>query len=145
MPGQNRKMITMPDMSETWDKEKFTGYVEVCYGPEQAPEVLALVERWIARGDGAAVYENADLSHPEAGWPQILSYGSSAAQLEPICGVCESPLDIRPDWMPDGHHWVHQGNSEGHEPLYPPARLPDIGGRINWRYQLVATYKEGRS
>lgn len=24
----------------------------------------------------------------------------------------------------------------------PPTTLPDIGGAINWRYQLVATYRE---
>lgn len=23
----------------------------------------------------------------------------------------------------------------------PPQKLPDIGGRVNWRYQLIGTYK----
>jgi hypothetical protein len=69
------------------------------------PEDFALIEhRWFNRGDGCAVYENADMGHPELGHLQFVSYGSSAAQLE---------MDE------------------------PPQRLPDIGNRINWRYQLI--------
>lgn len=71
-------------------------------------DAFALINRWLARGDGAAVYENHDLGHPEVGHVQITSYGSSAAQLE---------------------------TDE------PPSRLPDIGGQINWRYQLIGTYR----
>ena len=25
---------------------------------------------------------------------------------------------------------------------HPPQTLPDIGGAINWRYQLIGTYRE---
>jgi hypothetical protein len=39
--------------------------------------------------------------------------------------------------------WVHQDdNHEDHVPVYPPKQLPDIGSAINWRYQLIATYRE---
>jgi hypothetical protein len=72
------------------------------------PEHYDLVNRWLARGDGIAVYENADLGHPELGHRQFLSFGSTQAQIE---------------------------TNE------PPQRLPDIGNRINWRYQLVGIYK----
>lgn len=71
--------------------------------PEESRHI---VERWLGRGDGIAVYENQELGHPELGHKQFVSYGSSAAQLE---------------------------TDE------PPTILPDIGGRINWRYCLVAT------
>ena len=66
------------------------------------------VLKWLHRGDGIAVYENAELGHPEGGHKQFVSFGSSAAQLE----VDE-----------------------------PPARLPDIGSKINWRYRLVGTHR----
>lgn len=97
-------------MTETWDRERFRAYVTERY-EDQAPEVFALVDRWLARGDGAAVYENHDLGHPEMGAPKIVSYGSPAAQLE---------TDELPERLPDG--------------------LP--AGAINWRYQLIATYRE---
>lgn len=95
-------------MTESWDRERFHDFVSDEYG-DQAPETIVLVERWIARGDGAAVYRNHDLGHPDVGAPKIVSYGSPAAQLE---------------------------TDE------PPEQLPDIGGQINWRYRLVATYRE---
>lgn len=98
-------------MAATWSREQLTAYVQEWYGEPQAATVLRLIERWLERGDGAAVYENHDLGHPEVGEPQITSFGSQAAQLE---------------------------TDE------PPQRMPDIGGRINWRYQLVATCREAR-
>jgi hypothetical protein len=93
---------------EQWTREQFKAYVERQY-EDQAPEVIAQVGRWLDRGDGAAVYENHDLGHPEAGAPKIASFGSPAAQLE---------------------------TDE------PPEQLPDIGNAINWRYRLIATYRE---
>jgi hypothetical protein len=66
------------------------------------------VNVWLERGDGIAVYQNADLSHPMVGEIKLVSFGSDAAMLET--------------------------ND-------PPMRLPDIGNEINWRYQLIATYK----
>lgn len=43
---------------------------------------IPIVNRWLERGDGIAVYENHDLGHPELGHRQFLSYGSPAAQFE---------------------------------------------------------------
>jgi hypothetical protein len=67
-----------------------------------------IVNRWLERGDGIAVYENVALDSANAGHKQFLSYGSPAAQFE----------------TPE-----------------PPQRLLDIGSAINWKYQLVGTYK----
>lgn len=69
--------------------------------------VIVLTQRAHARGDGVAVYVNADLGHPEIGQWQVVTYGGPEAQLE---------------------------TGSGH----PSAVLPDIGGRINWRYALEA-------
>jgi hypothetical protein len=67
------------------------------------PESWPIVERWLARGDGCAVYRNEALDSSNLGHRKFTSFGSPAAQLE------------------------------GDE---PPTRLPDIGGQINWPYQL---------
>jgi hypothetical protein len=91
----------------TFTEKTFREYVTRHY-EDQAPQVLTLISCWLARGDGAAVYENHDLGHRDLGQPQIASYGSAAAQLETSV---------------------------------PPERLPDIGGRINWRYVLIGTYR----
>lgn len=64
----------------------------------------ATVQKWLDRGDGCAVYENAELGHPALGSRKFVSFGSEQAQIE---------ADT------------------------PPQTLPDIGGSINWRYQLV--------
>jgi hypothetical protein len=75
----------------------------------EAPEdARTVINRWLARGDGVAVYEHSELGHPSAGHRQYVSFGSPEAQL------------------PDA---------------FPPARMPDIGQSINWRYQLVGTYR----
>jgi hypothetical protein len=58
---------------------------------------MAQIDRWLARGDGAAIYRNNDLGHPEIGMPRIVSYGSPAAQLE----VAEPPARL-PDGLPAG-------------------------------------------
>lgn len=50
------------------------------------------IERWLARGDGVAVYRNHDLGHPNLGHVQIVSYGSPDAQLE---------VDEPPTTLPD--------------------------------------------
>lgn len=68
----------------------------------------ATVNRWLARGDGVAIYINQDMASSNYGHRQITSYGSQDAQLEME---------------------------------RPPARLPDIGGEINWRYMLEGTYQ----
>jgi hypothetical protein len=77
----------------------------------EAEPVLDRINGWLARGDGAAFYVNQDLGHPHLGEYQIVSWGSPVAQLE----VLEAD-DL-------------------------PERLPDIGGRINWRFTLVGAYR----
>lgn len=69
---------------------------------------LPTIERWLERGDGAAVYRNVALDSPELGAVQVASFGSPGAQLEVAV---------------------------------PPEVLPDIGGAVNWRYRLEATYR----
>lgn len=59
---------------------------------------LDTINRWLARGDGAAVYENHDLGHPMAGHIQVASYGSDAAQLE---------TDDPPERLPDIGHQIN--------------------------------------
>jgi hypothetical protein len=96
-----------------WFTEAIFGeYLAKHYPADQVQDVRVLVAKWLERGDGAAVYENADLGSPEAGQPRIASFGSSAAVLE---------------------------TDE------PPVTLPDLvmpgASQINWRYQLVGTYR----
>ena len=73
--------------------------------------VWSQVNKWLKRGDGIAVYQNAALDSSGAGHYKFLSFGSSAAQLE----------------------------TDRVESL--PTRLPDMAGQINWMYQLQGTYK----
>lgn len=84
--------------------------------------VRTISRRAITRGDGVAVYENADLGHPDIGQWQIVSYGSEASQLEtrdrPVAGLTQQKFEHGKDHV--------------------PTTLPDIGQRINWRYQLHA-------
>ena len=78
--------------TEQWDEDKLHAYVELKY-EEQADSSWTLIQRWLDRGDGAAVYENHDLGHPNVGMPKITSYGSPDAQIE---------MDYPPEQMPDG-------------------------------------------
>jgi hypothetical protein len=82
--------------AESWDRERFHDYVSEKWDQDEAPGVILVVERWIARGDGAAVYENHDLGHPDVGMPRIASYGSPAAQLE-----TDTPPERLPDTLKD--------------------------------------------
>lgn len=87
--------------------------------------VEALVNKAHGRGDGVAVYTNVDLGHPDIGQWQVVSYGSEASQLET-------------------RHAKHFESTReqlklfGHGEDEIPLTLPDIGGRINWRYYLHA-------
>jgi hypothetical protein len=85
------KTFTTDELKEVLDKENWP-----------------LVNRWLERGDGVAIYENHDMGSHDVGHKKFVSFGSVTAQLE-----------------------VQE----------PPQRLPDIGGQINWRYQLIGTYK----
>lgn len=80
------------------------------YG-DQAAEVAEQVNRWLARGDGVAVYVNQDLGHPELGGWRPASFGSPTALLE-VATAAELPQ-----------------------------RLPDTPKQINYRYYLEAVYR----
>ena len=83
-------------MPEKWDMDKLVSYVEQNWG-DGAFDTMVLIRNWLARGDGAAIYTNHDLSSPNVGEPRIVSYGSPAAQLE----VLEPPEQL-PDGIPAG-------------------------------------------
>jgi hypothetical protein len=73
------------------------------------PQFWAVVNGWIGRGDGVAVYRNQAMDSIVGGERQFVSYGSHVCQLE----MSEDKL---------------------------PTRLPDMGGAINWAYQLEGVY-----
>jgi hypothetical protein len=77
---------------EIWTKDKLGEYVNKVYG-EDAEQAMQMIERWLDRGDGAAIYTNHDLGSANVGEPRIVSYGSPAAQLE---------VDTPPKQLPDG-------------------------------------------
>lgn len=62
-------------------RQELDDYVERQY-EALAPRVLGMIDAWMKRGDGAAIYENQDLGHPDLGSCKIVSYGSPRAQLE---------------------------------------------------------------
>jgi hypothetical protein len=98
--------------SVSWDLDQFHAVLTEEWGRAGMEQVMPTITMWLARGDGAAVYQNRDLGDPERGALKVVSYGSPAAQLE-------------------------TGS--------PPARLPDIGRDINWRYSLIGTYRPSPS
>ena len=74
--------------------DEMRAYVQDKYeGAHPSPEaVRSMLNRWLARGDGVAVYENHDFGHPMMGEPKIASYGSPSALLE-----AEEPPERLPD------------------------------------------------
>jgi len=92
--------------------------------------VLTLAARAHSRGDGVAVYENHDLGHPELGERKYVTFGGEKAQLE-TRHVAARTLASLPAKAASIGKFVY-----GDDVL--PKLLPDIGGCINWRYQLVA-------
>jgi hypothetical protein len=72
-------------------KQSFNAYLDRQYG-DSAPVTRRTINRWLERGDGAAIFENHDLGSPDVGSPQIASYGSSLAMLEGL---------VPPKMMPD--------------------------------------------
>lgn len=66
-------------MASDWSAETFTEHLRA-EGYEA--DAVATINRWLARGDGAAVYVNQELGHPMLGHVKITSYGSAEAQLE---------------------------------------------------------------
>ncbi len=61
-------------------KDEFVSLIEKEYDESQA--VIGQISKWIDRGDGAAIYRNEAFDHSQFGTVQIVSYGSSAAQIE---------------------------------------------------------------
>jgi hypothetical protein len=64
-----REIITKEQLTELLD-------------PETRDQNMDIISRWLARGDGCAVYTNMELGHPNAGHRKFTSFGSKAAQLE---------------------------------------------------------------
>lgn len=60
--------------------------------------VLLVINGWLARGDGVAVYRNNDLGHPDIGHMKFLSFGSPEAQLE---------VGDPPEQLPDMGHEIN--------------------------------------
>lgn len=81
------------------------------YGDE-FQSVIDQLHGWLAQGKGIAVYENADLGHPNVGEPKIVTFG------------------------PGTDTWL-EGITD---PIQLPQTLPDTTKEINWRYQLVGWY-----
>lgn len=82
-------------MAEELSASQAIDVIDNAYGHHGADFVAMAVEqvnRWLSRGDGMAVYRNADLGSPDAGDIKITSYGSPAAQLE-----TDTPPEILPD------------------------------------------------
>jgi hypothetical protein len=100
---------------EELDREGLTALLASQGRKAQAiADALAIIEGWVERGDVALVYENQEFGHPEQGDVKIVSHGGPGALLE---------FEVFPQY---------------------PTTLPDIGGDINWRYQLVAVHRGDR-
>lgn len=97
-------------LAEPWPKHLSHDDFLALVAELPAAELNRLLPVWFERGDGAAIYQNNDLGHPEAGDVVIASYGSPLAQLE----VADTP----PWRLPDGLR----------------------GGQVNWRYILQGVY-----
>lgn len=83
-------------MTDQWTPAELAAYIDRQYGDDPAQHTRArhLTRQWLARGDGAAIYENHDLGHHGLGACQIASYGSRDATL-PV------PEDDLPERLPD--------------------------------------------
>lgn len=92
---------------------EFWDLVEDPEQPAWNDAVSNLARRVAERADYVCVYRNDDLGDPRCGEIQCITYGSEPCQLE-------------------GAIWG-----------VPPQTLPDIGNRINWRFQLVGAFAPG--
>lgn len=95
---------------QVFTREELAGLFEgQGYDYPEREQALRLIDRWVERGDGCAIYRNEEIGNLNLGDLKFVSFGSDAAQI-PTGG------DL------------------------PPARMPDIGSEINWRYVLWGTY-----
>ena len=95
-------------MNELTRDELLDGLQKALEAPEDARTVI---NRWLARGDGVAVYVNVELGHPEFNHHQYVSFGSPEAQI---------PDAYPPQRMPDigsSINWRYQlcGTYRGEE------------------------------
>jgi hypothetical protein len=109
--------------------------------------VEQLGQRAHARGDGLAIYVNNDLGHPEVGQWQVVSYGGEDAQLETRedYGDPDDDAEVPEQWRVKKAARLGEVNYFVHGVDTLRLILPDIGGRINWRYLLeaiVPSYKQ---
>lgn len=100
---RSRRAFENPPQSETmvFTRKTLDAYIRRQYSRpgDGLPGVVQLVNRWLARGDGVAVYENCDLGHRDAGLCQLVSFGSSAAQLETSTPPMQMPdIGSRVNW-----------------------------------------------
>ena len=51
------------DQVTIYSADELRGLIIDGYGEDDAPQIQAMINRWLARGDGAAVYTNEDLGH----------------------------------------------------------------------------------
>lgn len=77
-------------MATEWTAAQVRESIEMAL--EDVLDAIAVMNRWLARGDGVAVYENVELGHPDAGHRQYVSFGSPEAQI---------PDAFPPSRMPD--------------------------------------------
>lgn len=110
---------------QVWDVNTFRSKAQEQAGgdSEWLNAVEQLGQRAHVRGDGLAIYVNNDLGHPEVGEWQVVSYGGTEAQLETRHEQTEELG--RPRLFIHGEDYLSRV-------------LPDIGGRINYRYLLEA-------
>lgn len=96
-------------------KLTFDEFQAILVEEEYDDRTLNLIQRWLARGDGVAVYENQDLGHPLLGMHVLVSWGGPEANL-------------LKDAFPE-----------------PPKTLPfdNIEGvGLGWRYTLQGVYEQ---
>lgn len=112
---------------QVWNNVEFSEHLIKASGGDLdwAASVANLTSRAHGRGDGIAVYQNNDLGHPDLGQWQVTSYGGPDAQLETREDWNEGDLTASPDHFVIGQDTLRR-------------TLPDMGGRINWRYTLHA-------
>lgn len=102
--------------TQVFSREDLAGLLEgQGYDYPEREQALRLIDRWVERGDGCAVYRNEEIGSLNLGDLKFVSFGGPSAQLET-----------------DGE-------------TQPPIRLPDIGSEINWRYVLYGTYRPGQT
>lgn len=121
-----------------WYERNYGGFTRAARGDYNG--TVTLVTKWIARGDRAAVYRNADLGHPDLGQIVCVSFGSAEAQVPTKpCEACGGSGGERHASAPTGYVLCHDCFGMGWEA--PPTSLPVDGSfGLGWRYQLESVF-----